>query len=444
MNRTFHIAITSALLLFSSPALADNQQQSNGKNYKDLSSELSRLNQALEKLTAIVEEQQSRIDLLEGENRDLKQISSKPNSAGALAAAGSSAQATQAVARTGTGGLSVFNPEIGVIADITAISTESKEDAEGNDKVSLRELELVIGHDIDPYSRLDTTITLSDFEDVSLEEAYVTYLGLPGGIRGRVGRLRPRIGASNALHRDSLETVDYPLVIQNYLGVEGMSRSGLELSSFIPLPWENVTHELIGGALEGGAGEEGTIFGTTTRIPSYYVRLKNSVDLFDASSLAIGTTWLTGSSDEDSAAEVNAFGFDTSFVHPFNSVNRLKIQAEALLQDRNAPFIDVENELEEAPDFRASPWGFYGLADYQLSERYSLGTRYDWLEAVNLDPDRARNSGSAVTGYFTFHQSEFARWRLQYQHVRFEQEGDDNRISLQGTFAIGVHKHNLQ
>jgi hypothetical protein len=44
----------------------------------------------------------------------------------------------------------------------------------------------------------------------------------------------------------------------------------------------------------------------------------------------------------------------------------------------------------------------------------------------------------------TFYQSEFARWRLQYQRADLADGTDDNRFFLQGTFAIGVHKHMIQ
>jgi hypothetical protein len=46
--------------------------------------------------------------------------------------------------------------------------------------------------------------------------------------------------------------------------------------------------------------------------------------------------------------------------------------------------------------------------------------------------------------FVTFFQSEFARWRFQYQYANLADGGHDNRFFLQGTFAIGVHKHSLQ
>jgi hypothetical protein len=159
----------------------------------------------------------------------------------------------------------------------------------------VRELEFVIGSDIDPYSRFDATITVSDFEEVGVEEAYITHWGLPWDIKGRFGRIRPRVGIAAAQHRDRLDTVDQPLVVQRYFGVEGFSRTGLELSDFIPLPWENVAHELSVGLLEGGIGEDGSLFGETRRAPTFYSRLRNAWTASDLLQVDLGGTFLLGS-----------------------------------------------------------------------------------------------------------------------------------------------------
>jgi len=331
--------------------------------------------------------------------------------------------------------LSAFNPEIGVLADLTGQLSESGADAEGNDKLSVRELELIVGHPIDPYSRLDTTITFSDFESPVVEEAYLTHWGLPAEVKARLGRIRPKIGKATAIHRDQLETADEPLVVQKYLGNEGLFRTGLELSGFLPLPWTSVTHELTAGVMEGGIGEGGTLFGATRRRPSFYAHLKNFWDITDASNLELGATYLVGSSDADASFEVNALGVDATVVHFVTPTNKLKWQNELYVQDREETDAGVQN----------NPWGFYSLLDYRLSPRVWIGGRVDYVEPVGLDPTVvARDADTAWSGYLTFYQSEFARWRLQYRHTDFADGGDDNTLFVQGTVAVGVHKHQLQ
>lgn len=377
--------------------------------------ELKAMKSTLHELTATVKEQKSRIDLLEGENSRLR----------------TSMTVTTNQKSTKISGLAAMNPEIGLVADVLANSSRSSEDEEGNDRISLRELELIFGHDIDPYSRFDSTITFSDFESPGIEEAYITHWGLPWETKARLGRFRPKIGKASSVHRDQLDTADQPLVIQSYLGVEGLSKSGLELSNFIPFPWETSTHQLSLGVLEGGAGEEGALFGESLRRLSYYAHLSNFWEVGNSNNFELGTTYLLGSSDEDAKNEVNAIGLDATYIHHFGPINKLKWQNEAFFQHRS--------ESEDS-----NPWGAYSLLDYRLSERFGIGARFDYVQPIDLEAESPRDSDKAYNAYVTFYQSEFARWRAQYQHVRFASGGEDDRALLQGTFAIGVHKHQLQ
>jgi hypothetical protein len=362
----------------------------------------------------------------------------------------------RALERKTTGAVQ-FNPDIGLVADITAHSTQSREDEEGNDKISVREIELIIGHDVDPYSRFDATITLSDFEDVEIEEAYLTHWGVPGGVKARLGRMRPRIGKAGAGHRDQLDTADFPLVVQEYFGVEGLFRTGLELSRVFPGLSEAMTHEITAGVLEGGVGEGGTLLGETRRRPTLFAHLKNFWDFGSQTSFELGFSWLTGSSNEDDDFNVTALGADATFIHRFDAIRRLKLQSELYWQDRDEAAAEghhhgeEEDEhgedgaaaAEEAVPFRKNPYGYYALADYRAALRWGCGARFDSVEPVNRE-EGADDEETAYTAYLTFYQSEFARWRAQYQHAERADGGTDERFWLQLTVAIGVHKHQLQ
>jgi len=449
-------------------------------NQADVESKLNELSKALSELKNTVTSQQQRIDELESENRKLKQTTDSAANAAVVPSATTGAvpmavpMATPSTTTTPAPvvNASAFNPEIGVIADVTGIATESGDDFDGNDKLSVRELELVLGHDVDPYSRLDVTLALSDFHDAEIEEAYLTHWGLPFDIGAKLGRLRPKIGKANAIHRDSLDTTDEPMVVEEYFGAEGLSRTALELSYYFPTPSEDFAHDLTLGLMEGGNGEGGTALGETTRRPTYYSHYRTSYDASDDTNLELGGTYMIGSSDDDSKNEVNIFGADATLIHHFNPINRFKLQTEAYFQDRDEASINSghshddeeahgheehgdeeheedEHEHEEHDEevemlgFDRSPLGYYVLADYRLSERFGLGARYDYVQPTN-GSEGPRNADTGYTSYLTFYQSEFARWRAQYQHLDFADGGNDNRYFLQGTFAIGVHKHAIQ
>lgn len=416
MSRT--MAFLMAFFLSTTPAWA----QATNEELTLLRRSVEQLTTAVKQLTATVQSQQARISQLEGQQvaarPSLPPVSSRNN-------------------------LSALNPEIGVLADVVGQASESGADSEGNDKISAREVELVFGHPIDPYSRLDATIAFSDFEAANLEEAYITHWGLGEKAHLRIGRLRPKVGKASFLHRDSLDTVDEPLVVSQYLGAEGLSRSGIDVTGFLPVPWTAVTHEVTAGVLEGGVGEGGTLLGTTRRRPTFYTHLKNFWDITDTTNAELGTTYLTGSKDADASYEVHALGLDAALVHYVTPTNKLKWQNEAYLQNRDESVTFAGNG--SSTSVSNTPWGWYSLLDYRLSPRFGVGGRFDYVEPIDLDATlAARDADTAWSGYFTFYQSEFARWRLQARHTNFAAGGDDNTVFVQGTVAIGVHKHQLQ
>ena len=408
--------------------------EASGQELLALRQDVQHLSVLVTQLSATVQEQATRISQLE-------QADTRFASATIPVAAPPPVPAPQP--RGTATGLSALNPEIGVVADMLGQLSSSSKDAEGNRKLSVREIELVFGHPIDPYSRFDSTITFSDVESPDIEEAYMTHWGLPGEIKAKLGRLRPKIGKASALHGDSLDTVDEPLVVSEYLGREGLFRTGLELSGFIPAPWTAVTHEITVGTIEGGVGNGGTLFGDTRRHPSLYSHLKNFWDLSDMTNVELGATYLTGSKSAEDHFGVNAVGLDATLTHYVTPANKLKWQTELYLQDRQDSFTVAGNGTRTA--FDRNPWGLYALLDYRLSPRFGIGGRFDYVEPVDLDPaTKARNADAAWAGYLTFYQSEFARWRFQFRHTDFAAGGDDNALLAQGTIAIGVHKHQLQ
>ncbi len=430
------VVLAASLSSCPAAAFAETNEQM-AEELREMRRTLNEFQFTIQQQNELIQKQQGRIDDLE------RKVTAPPVAPVREAVPPAAAQPPVSLGR----GLKQFTPDIGMVADITALLNQDGADAEGNDKISVRELELVVGHDVDPYSRFDSTITFSDFEEVSVEEAYITHWGLPWEMKGKLGRMRPKIGKASAIHRDQLETVDEPLVVQRYLGVEGLFRTGLELSRFLPTLYGPLTQEVTLGVMEGGIGEDGTLFGGTRRIPSFYAHLKNFFEVSDTTNAELGATYLVGSSDADAAFEVNAFGVDATLIHHFTPVNRLKWQSEAYIQDRKE-FFDVTEDSTTFEEVRTDrgrhPIGLYSLVDYRLSPRFSVGMRGDYVQPVNADVANPRGADTGLSAFLTFHQSEFARWRFQYSHNEKAEGGNDDLFMLQGTVAIGVHKHQLQ
>ncbi len=391
------------LFLFQVPAFAD----------PSLETQVQELKQMIQDLRQTVERQQEEIDALKTAPAAPARVESAPAST-----------PSAAVAR------GKWNPDIGVIADTLLKLDSPKEDVEGADRISVRELELILGSAVDSYSRFDVNIAFSDLDEVELQEAYLTRFGLPWETTARVGRFKPKVGKALIYHRDILDTADYPLVIQRYFGHDGLNKTGVDLTKPLDLPLDSA-HEISLGIIEGGNGEHGTAFGDTRRRPTIYSHSRNFWDLSDVTNIELGASHMVGSSDADSSFETNVIALDGTLTHLYGPDQRLKLQSEFFYMDRDG---SIDEDI----------WGAYGLFDMRFHKQWSAGVRFDYVEPVNNAITNPDNADIGYTGYLTFYQTEFARWRLQASHTDLASSEDDNQVLIQGIFAIGGHKHKLQ
>jgi len=339
-------------------------------------------------------------------------------------------------------GVSGFNPDIGLVASIQGNLTQNKADKEGNNAVALKELELNLAHVVDPFSRLDAVISFNDnLEDqnVNIEEGYYTRWGLPLGFTGQVGKFRSKIGKQNVLHLDQLETVDYPIVIRDFFGEEGLASSGARLQNMIPNPWDipaEITAEIL-------RGNNGTSFSGVSRRPIFNVHAKTYFDLTDDANLELGWTTLFG--DENPPINgirppegqdcygVKVFGGDMTFNWFLPEGKKVKFQNEIYFQNRTN-LVHVNDD----------PWGFYSLLDYRFSQKFSAGVRFDFLQPLDVVGEHRQTIG--ISPYLTFWQSEFADFQLQYSRLEPANGSDkvDNALFLKANVLIGAHKHPVQ
>src|SRR6185503_20069745 len=97
----------------------------------------------------------------------------------------------------GSAGSKIFNPDIAVIGDFLG--------AAGSNKVSpppslaMHESEASLQAIVDPYARADFFIAFGE-EGVELEEGFITFTTLPGGLLTKVGKTRAPFGKVNTMH----------------------------------------------------------------------------------------------------------------------------------------------------------------------------------------------------------------------------------------------------
>lgn len=335
-------------------------------------------------------------------------------------------------------------PDISVVGDFVGDLSPEGSTQEGGDRLGIREIEIAAQAAVDPYFRGDVFLGINDREGISIEQAYLTATALPYALDGRIGRFLMPFGKQNTTHRHDLHTVEYPWVIQRFLGGEGEKGTGIYLARvFSPFGFYQ---ELIGTVVDH-LGEP--LEGLTTAEPvnrhlgglGYSARLRNYVDISQASNFELSFSAQTGRRAQplqgatDPAVNAIALrqttlGADFTFRwKPLQQglYKSVLVQAEVMHQtNENHPRAVIDRDYT----------GGYALARYQLTQRTFVGARYDRLQ----DPQAGGGTLSAGSGYLEFFPSEFSKLTAMYE--RYSPSGADalNRILLQATFALGPHK----
>lgn len=86
------------------------------------------------------------------------------------------------------------------------------------------------------------------------EEIFGKLTRLPGGLELRGGRMLNRFGVRNAKHQHSWSTVDQKMVVVRFLGEEGLSHEGGEVTWYMPTPFTTALTVSYGEARSHGHG----------------------------------------------------------------------------------------------------------------------------------------------------------------------------------------------
>jgi hypothetical protein len=325
-------------------------------------------------------------------------------------------------------------PDISLNADF--LSHYSSHDATDEDKrkFRVREVELGFSGAVDPYGKY--TLTLGFEEEapdewaVGIEEAYFTYDDLPYDLRLRVGKFRADFGKANDTHLHALPWIDYPLVVRNYFGEEGLTGTGASLSWLVPNPWDHYM-ELTGEVFNND--NESLFAGSEANDVTTLMHLKNFWDLTANSTLEVGMSAAQAPIEE-------GHGTSRTWIEGLDATYKWRPAGEGLYKSfelRSEVFtcqkdIADENRTEDS-------WGMYASAEYQFARRWSVGTRYDFSET----PDDRELRENDYSAYLTFKQSEFAFWRLGYTFqdpdTGPDREDGKQQIFLQFNITFGVH-----
>lgn len=318
------------------------------------------------------------------------------------------------------GSSKVFNPDIAVIGNF--LGAAGKNTMPGAPpSLELNETEASFQAIVDPYARADFFLTFGP-EEVGVEEGFITFPTVPGGLLLKVGKMRDAFGKVNAMHTHSLSWTDRPLVTQNLVGGdEGLADFGISVSRLIPnrLLFLEATAQVYRG--------ESEVFAAPTRGDLAYVgRLRAYRDMGESSNLDFGGSFAYGNNGLTDNSTTRLFGADLTFRYrPLRRAiyKRLLARGE-LVWSRRA-------QEQDAP----KAFGYYAAAEYQFARRWFVGGRFDHSERAE-DPALVDKGGSLL---LTWWPSEFSQIRGQYRHTRFGTGEKANELLFQLLFSIGAH-----
>ncbi len=337
--------------------------------------------------------------------------------------------------------LNAFNPRLTVYGDFLGrIDSERvfEDEEEISDRFSLREVEIDLRADIDPYAKGVMILAAEEHQpndyELTIEEGYLDLHTLPGleelplNLTLKLGRFRTDFGLANRLHTHDLPWVSRPLALEAFLGEEGDIGNGLGLEYLLHNPWEEAI--TLGFQL---VNRESSVFQADNSDDLAYLgRLSWHKQLSFEHELQLGSSLYFDDRGDFLLGTDAYYRWRPSSEREQTS---LVLQTEWYL--RQGPVDLGEDVAEDGMRFldEREQWGAYVSGQFQFLKNYYLGARYDYLSNLRGVENEPRWKAAAYVSLYT---SEFLRFRLGYEHE--EGPGPDNdTVYLQITWAFGSH-----
>jgi hypothetical protein len=325
------------------------------------------------------------------------------------------------------GASKVFNPDMAVIGDF--LGAAGRNAVSPDPSLQMHESEASFQAIIDPYARGDFFISFGE-EGVELEEGFITFTSLPGGLLGKVGKMRSAFGKVNSLHNHVLPWTDRPLVINNLAGGEdGNGGAGLSLARLIPAG--TLFLEATGQVFRGDSGE---LFHASERGDLSYVgHLRAYRDLGESNNIDLGASYSRGHNASGVVDDVDVGRFTTD-LFGIDAAYRWRPLRRSIYHSFIGRTEWIRSRRDQ-PLGRQDATGWYASGDYQFARRWFVGGRYDRSERA--DDAALLDKGGSVL--LTFWPSEFSQVRGQYRRTNFAEGPVANEFLFQFLFSIGAH-----
>jgi hypothetical protein len=321
----------------------------------------------------------------------------------------------------------IFNPDIAVIGDFLGAAGSNHVDPPRS--LEMHESEASFQAIVDPYARADFFIAFGE-EGVDLEEGYITFTTLPGGLLTKVGKTRAPFGKVNTMHNHLLPWTDRPLVMTNLVGgEEGIADAGVSVARLIPNPW--LFLEATGQLNRGDSGE---VFTAVKRKHVGLVgHLRGYHDITESTNIDLGFSYAHGHNDS-AVGDDDLFGAFTTNLYGVDATVRWRPLRRSIYNSFVGRSEWIWSRRDQPLGLQAAN-GFYVSGDYQFARRWFAGVRGDRSDRAT--DASLTDSGQSLT--LTFWPSEFSQLRGQYKRTKYALGPTANEFLFQFLFSIGAH-----
>lgn len=347
---------------------------------------------------------------------------------------------------------------------------------------TLQEAELGLKGAVDPYFRAEAYMIyfidpLEGESRFELEEAFVTTTSLPRGLEIEAGQFFTEFGRHNPRHPHEWEWLDQPIVFSRLFGPDGMRGPGARVGWLTPLPWfaelhlgvQNANGETMASFLANDElYEERAIGGrpfTDREVRSladlvYLVRLLQSWDVGESTTIALGGSALFGPNATGDDADTAVYGADlvvrwTDGVGGREAKELIWTTEVAWRDFRAAPFAadDGSGGVVQVPGETLRDWGCYTQLGYRFGGPWRAGLRFeqtggsgrgwdaDAVSLVSRSSDPFRDDRYRVSPMLQWQATEYSRLRLQYNYDDADHlpDGDAHSVWLGVEVGLGAH-----
>jgi hypothetical protein len=320
----------------------------------------------------------------------------------------------------------VFNPDMAVIGDFLGAAGHNT--VNPSPAMEMHESEASFQAVVDPYARADFFLSFGE-EGVNLEEGYLTFPALPGGLLVKVGKQRAAFGKVNSLHNHVLPWTDRPLVTNNLVGGEdGIDDAGFSVARLIPNPWFFL--EATGQVFRGDSSD--LYHSSKPGDVSYVAHLRGYQDITENTNIDLGWSYSRGHNTAGVVDGMDLGRFVTD-LWGIDATLRWRPLARSIYHSFVGRSELIWSNREQQPGTQHA-FGYYVSGDYQLARRWFAGMRYD--RSGRADAASLTDSGQSLM--LTYWPSEFSQVRGQYRRTKYV-EDTANEFLFQFQFSIGAH-----